>query len=177
MQTYERAPASSITWAVNFDWAQLYERHAGELLGYLIKLVGDRDRASELLQDTFVRGLRSDHTIREPAAVRGWLFQTATNLARNDRRRRGLLRFIPFSGAERAPEGAFDVGAEHVRAALRGISTDEATVLLLRYHAGFSRAEIAAMQGTGEETVKSRLSRGRKNFMAAYRRIERGLAR
>jgi RNA polymerase sigma-70 factor (ECF subfamily) len=163
--------------AVNFDWEGLYDRHAGELLGYLAKLVGDRERASELMQDTFVRALRSDHTIREPGAVRAWLFETATNLALNDRRRRALFRFIPFSGAERAPGDVFDVGAEHVRASLRSLSSDEAVALLLRYHAGFSRSEIAAIVGTGEETVKSRLARGRKNFMAAYRRLERGLAR
>lgn len=162
---------------MSFDWEHLYDRYAGEVLGYLAKLVGDRERAKELMQDTFVRALRSDHTIREPAAVRGWLFEIATNLALNDRRRRALLRFVPFSGTERAPHDAFDVGAEHVRASLRALSSQEAVALLLRYHAGFSRSEIAVITGAGEETVKSRLARGRKNFMAAYRRLERGLAR
>ena len=177
MQTYQPSASAPTAWAMNFDWEQLYERHAGELIGYLAKLVGDRDRASELMQDTFVRALRSDHAIREPNAVRGWLFETATNLALNDRRRRALVRFIPFSGAEQASQAAFDVEAEHVRAALAGIGSDEAAALLLRYHAGFSRGEIAVMLGSREETVKSRLARGRKNFMAAYRRLERGLAR
>ena len=159
------------------DWAGIYERHAGELTSYLTRYVGDREVATELMQETFVRGLRADQTIREPGAVRGWLFQTATNLALNERRRRALFRFIPFSGLERSPREAFDPAAAQVNAALRSISSDQAAALLLRYHSGFSTAEIAGMLGINEETAKSRLTRGRKNFMAAYRRLERGLAR
>jgi RNA polymerase sigma factor (sigma-70 family) len=163
--------------AVSLDWARLYEEHAGELASYLARFVGDRDAASDLTQETFARALRSDYTIREPRAVRSWLFQTATNLARNERRRRAILRFVPFTGFERSAGEAFDVQASQVSAALRSISADEAATLLLRYHSGFTRAEIAAMLGIAEETAKSRLARGRKNFMAAYRRLERGLAR
>jgi RNA polymerase sigma-70 factor (ECF subfamily) len=124
-----------------------------------------------------VRGLLADRTIREPRAVRGWLFQTATNLALNERRRRAILRFVPFSGLERSPREAFDPAAAQVNAALRSIGSDQAAALLLRYHSGFSTAEIAAMLDLSEETVKSRITRGRHNFRAAHRRLERGLAR
>jgi DNA-directed RNA polymerase specialized sigma24 family protein len=44
-------------------------------------------------------------------------------------------------------------------------------------HDGFSRAEAARILGITEEAVKSRLARGRLNFAAAYKRLERGLAR
>lgn len=162
---------------VTVDWAGIYERHAAELASYLTRYVGDREVATELMQETFVRGLRADQTIREPGAVRSWLFQTATNLALNERRRRALFRFIPFSGLERSPREAFDPAAAQVNAALRSISSDQAAALLLRYHSGFSTGEIAAMLALSEETVKSRITRGRQNFMAAYRRLERGLAR
>jgi RNA polymerase sigma-70 factor, ECF subfamily len=167
---------ASAFYAASLDWARVYERHAAELLGYLTKFVADRELASELMQETFVRGLRADQTIREPGAVRGWLFQTATNLALNDRRRRALLRFIPFSGEERSPHEAFDLRAAQVNQALQSIGSDQASALLLRYHSGFSTTEIARMLGIKEETAKSRLTRGRRNFIAAYRRLERGLA-
>jgi RNA polymerase sigma-70 factor (ECF subfamily) len=167
------ARASSVT----FDWSDLYERHAEELLRYLAKFLGDRERASELMQDTFVRALRRDDSIVDPRAVRGWLFQTATHLALNERRRRSLRRFIPFDGRERSPQEAFDPTAAQVHTALGSISAKEAAVLLLRYHSGFSRVEIASLLGLSEETVKSRLARGRKNFTAAYGRLNRGLAR
>jgi len=60
---------------------------------------------------------------------------------------------------------------------MRSIPADQAATLLLFYESGFARGEIADLLNVSEETVKSRLARGRKNFMAAYRRLERGLAR
>jgi DNA-directed RNA polymerase specialized sigma24 family protein len=42
---------------------------------------------------------------------------------------------------------------------------------------GFSRGEIAAICGIGEEAVKSRLARGEATFVAAYHRLERNLVR
>lgn len=159
--------------AVNLDWERLYEAHASALHRYIAKLTNDGEAATELMQDTFVQGMRSD--IREPAAVRTWLFRTATNLAVSHGRRRRLLRFAPFVGTEVAPEPAFDPETHQVRAALGSIPPEHAATLLLHYDAGFTRAEIAQMQGVSEETVKSRLARGRKNFIAAYRRLERGL--
>jgi len=49
-------------------------------------------------------------------------------------------------------------------------------MLVLRER-GFTRDEIAEMSGVSPETVKSRLARGEANFVAAYRRLERGLVR
>ena len=163
--------------AVTYDWASIYGTHAGELAGYLAKLTGDRDAGLELMQETFVHALRAERSIREPAAVRAWLFRTATNLAFNYRRRRALLTFLPFTGAERAIRGTYDHEADQVRTALRSVPREQAAALLLFYDSGFKRAEIAVLLGVSEETVKSRLARGRHNFMAAYRRLERGLAR
>jgi RNA polymerase sigma-70 factor, ECF subfamily len=162
---------------MSVDWAGLYEAHAQELAGYLAKLLGNREIAGELTQEAFIRGLRSERTLREPAAALGWLYRTGTNLALSHLRRRALLRFLPLSGVEVAAPETFDIEGDQVRAALRSISTDHAATLLLFYDIGFDRREIAAMLDVSEETVKSRLARGRKDFMAAYRRLERGLAR
>ncbi|MBI3522725.1 MAG: sigma-70 family RNA polymerase sigma factor [Chloroflexi bacterium] len=162
---------------MTIDWGGLYEAHAAVLAGYLAKLVGDRDAGTELMQETFVRGLRHEHSIDEPRAAIRWLFRTATNLASNHRRRAAILRFLPFSGHESAQAEAFDVGADQVRTALRSIPVDQAAALLLFYDNGFDRREIASMLGLSEEAVKSRLARGRANFKAAYGRLERGLAR
>jgi DNA-directed RNA polymerase specialized sigma24 family protein len=64
-----------------------------------------------------------------------------------------------------------------VRRALGSISDAAAATLLLFYVHGFDRHELAAMLDVSEEAIKSRLARGRRDFMAAYKRLERGLAR
>jgi RNA polymerase sigma-70 factor, ECF subfamily len=129
------------------------------------------------MHETFLRGLRAAPTFSDFRAARAWLFRTATNLARNELRRRRLLAFVPFTGTEPSADDAFSVQADQLRKALGTLSFDQASTLLLHYHSGFQRREIAELQAVSEETVKSRLARGRKNFIAAHRRLERGLAR
>lgn len=158
------------------DWDELYRRHAEELVRFAVKVLGDREHAADLAHETFVQAMRAEGQLRDPAAVRPWLFRIAANRAKNELRRRKLIGFLPFTGQERAPAEAFDVEAELVHRALRAIPADQAVALALHHHQGFTRREVAAMTGVGEEAVKSRLSRGRANFMSAYRRLEQGLA-
>ncbi len=110
-------------------------------------------------------------------AERPWLFRVAANLAASHLRRRRLLAFLPLSDRHPAEHGAFDTESDQVRAALASIPTDQAIPLTLHLHSGFARREIAELLQTSQETIKSRLARGRRNFAAAYRRLERGLAR
>jgi len=162
---------------MSIDWSSVYAAHAGELAGYLAKLAGDPEAGSDLMQETFIRGMRSGDAIRDPGAVRAWLYRTATNLAHNHRRRHAILRFMPFTGTEQSRLEAFDADADQVRRALGSISEAAAATLLLFYVHGFDRQELAAMFDVSEEAIKSRLARGRRDFMAAHKRLERGLAR
>lgn len=155
------------------DWEAIYERDAESLLRYLTKLAANRDVALDLLQDTFVRAIKGERQLRNHDSVRPWLFGIATNLARQHHRRAKLMQFLPFSGRERSDDH-FDAVADTVHRALESIPFDQASALLLHYRAGFSRREIAQMNCVTEEAVKSRLSRGKSNFIAAYHRLERG---
>jgi len=151
-------------------WRELYEAHAAELVGYLWRLTGDREVATDLMQDTFIAGMRDQAALREPAKGRAWLFRIATRLAIKRLRRARLIAFIPFAGTERSTEGTPDVEAIAVREALASIAADQAVALVLHYAHGFTRAEIAELVGRSEETVKSRIARGRRAFLDAYDR-------
>lgn len=157
------------------DWPVLYERHGPELSAFVLRLVGDMAATQDIVQDTFVRAIRKQATLRDPRAARAWLYRIASRLVSERRRRRALLAFVPFAGTEHAAEVDTDTAAL-VRTALARIPTDQAVALVLAYHDGFERAEIASLLGVPENTVKSRIHRGRKSFAAAYRRLERGLA-
>ncbi len=163
-----RAPLAS---SRSGRWSTVYAETAPELAGFLTKIVGDRELAADLLQDTFVRALRAEASPDRLNSPRAWLFRIALNLARDHHRRRRLLQFVPFSGRERDPSELADPDIEVVFRALRALPIAQATALLLHYDAGFSRTEIAAMEGVGEEAIKSRLSRGRERFIRTFQQL------
>jgi len=152
----------------DLDWSSLYARHASELVRYVMKLVNDTEVAADIVQDTFVIGMRSSDKLRDRAAVRAWLYGIATKRVLQFRRRRRLLEFVGFSGREAATRGVPSDEAASIRTILRRLPAEQAAALVLHHHAGFSRKEIAQLTGISEEGVKSRLGRGRTRFMAAY---------
>ncbi len=155
------------------QWEALYDAHADDLARFLRRVVADPDTAADLMQDTFVRAMRAGN--RPPAAeIRPWLFRIASNLALSHLRRPRWLDLLAARRQQQRDPRFED--AEQVRQAMRAIPADHAVTLSLAYHEGFSRREIAEMLAISEETVKSRIARGRLNFAAAYRRLERGLA-
>ncbi|HAF10705.1 MAG TPA: hypothetical protein DCK98_11585 [Chloroflexi bacterium] len=72
----------------DLDWSSLYARHASELVRYVMKLVNDTEVAADIVQDTFVIGMRSSDKLRDRAAVRAWLYGIATKRVLQFRRRR-----------------------------------------------------------------------------------------
>jgi RNA polymerase sigma-70 factor (ECF subfamily) len=162
--------ASAVSRETGLPWRELYNAHASELVGYLWKLTGDQEVATDLMQDTFIAGMRDERSLREPAKVRAWLYRIATRLASKRRRRERLIAFLPFAGTERSALGIPDLEGIAVRDAMHAISIDQAAALVLHYAHGFTRAEIADLTGRSEETIKSRIARGRRAFLAAYDR-------
>lgn len=150
------------------EWDAAYRKHAPALLRYLRRLSGRTEVAEELMHDTFTQAMRASSVPEGPEELRPWLYRIATNLAIDRLRRQRRFRFVPFLGRETAPErnvGEIDL----VRRALRMIAPEQAAALVLRLHEGFAPREIAGLLGVSEVAVKSRLVRGRRAFVAAYR--------
>jgi RNA polymerase sigma-70 factor (ECF subfamily) len=69
--------------------AELIERHRGELVGYLARMLGDRQEAEDACQEAFVRAHRAFGRLGPDANSRAWLYRIATNTGLNAARRRG----------------------------------------------------------------------------------------
>src|SRR5919106_4896476 len=69
----------------------LYDRYASIVLGISLKIVGDRDAAEDVLQETFWRVWRSAASYQsQRGSFTGWLFRIARNLAIDAYRRRSV---------------------------------------------------------------------------------------
>lgn len=155
------------------DWeafAQLVDRHKDAVVNYLARLCGDRDRAEDWAQETFLRFYRGLTGYREEGQLKAYLFRIATNLVRSDGRRRLKFRLLlPFLG--RGDEHAEPVAPKallaeelqgQVAAAIAELPLAFRVPLVLHEIEGWPYEDIARELGCREGTVKSRIFRGRK---------------
>ena len=147
----------------------LVSRHRTPVYSFLVRLTGDRARAEDLCQDAFLRVVKASATWEERATFKTWLFTIARNLASDEARRNVFRRTddldAPGGAAATEPSGdpAPDRAAASaelrpkLEAALAALPAEQREVFLLREHAGLRFPEIAAVTGTPENTVKSRM--------------------
>ena len=139
---------------------------------YARALTRNADIADDLVQDTLVRALRSEHLFHG-GEVRSWLYTILTNLNRN--RLRSLARRPALSPIEDndAPDMAGpEAGGRDIERALATLVDDQRSALLLVVLEGLSYREVAEVQGVPIGTVMSRLARARaqiKSFLDGER--------
>ena len=143
---------------------------------YARALTHDPDLADDLVQDTLVRALRSQHLFNG-GELRSWLYTILTNLNRN--RLRSLARRPPLApiGDNDAPDAAGpEAGGRDIERALAGLVEEQRAALLLVVLEGLSYREVAEIQGVPIGTVMSRVARARMQ-LKAYLESERPLLR
>jgi len=146
----------------------LYRRHASYLLAIAARLLGNRSEGEEIVQDTFVTAFEQLRTLREPAALRGWLAQIAVSLVRRKLRRGRQMRVLGLDrGADdatlatlAAPGTRPDQRAELalVDRVLSTISANVRIAWMLRHVEGLELAEVASACGCSLATVKRRIA-------------------
>ena len=123
----------------------LYNANQRGLFRYFCRAVGHAETARDLTQDVFVRVSRSVIPAAPEAALRGWLFQIARNLAL-DHHRRGQRRPPAEPLTDTARPASQDTSAA-VNEALASLADVDRDVFLMREVAGLGYDEIATACG------------------------------
>jgi RNA polymerase sigma factor (sigma-70 family) len=140
----------------------LYRSSRDDVFAYLAGLLRDRSAAEEATAQAFERAWRRRRQL-DPArgSARAWLFGIARNAALDELRRRSRVADQPKD--EPAAGGADPADEALTRTALRqalvSLSGRERELVALKYFAGLSNAEIAAVIGTSESNAGTRLHR------------------
>jgi RNA polymerase sigma-70 factor (ECF subfamily) len=133
---------------------------------YARALTRDAELADDLVQDTLVRALRSEHLFHG-GDIRSWLYTILTNLNRN--RLRSLARRPTITALDDndAPDMAGpEAGGRDIERALATLVEDQRAALLLVVLEGLTYREVAEVQGVPIGTVMSRLARARAQIKA-----------
>lgn len=158
---------------------ELVARWHTPLWTYARRITGSDDAAADAVQDAWLRALRGLPRLREPARIRAWLFGIARRVLMDRLRAQyaapAVLDLDPaeMNGELESPAaGAHEDQSAALQAGLERLPVLEREMLVLFYLREFSLAEIAAVLGIPEGTVKSRLFRSRKLLRETLSRQE-----
>jgi RNA polymerase sigma-70 factor (ECF subfamily) len=154
------APQADNTAPASFD--ALYRANAADLFAYAMALLADRGAAEDVTMAAFERAYRGRARFdRGRGSERAWLFGIARNAALDELRRRRraapLLAEPVDAGATAGEDDPLRRAA--VRAALAGLDPRERELVVLKFLAGLSNAEIAGVLGTSATNAGTRLHR------------------
>ncbi len=135
---------------------------------YARALVGDREGADDLVQDTLERAVRKFHLWR-PGDLRAWLFSIMHNVFVNQLKARRISAEVDIDEASiAAPIPAVtSIDVSDVERALSCLAPEQREVLLLVALEDMTYADVSRALGIPIGTVMSRLSRGRERLRRA----------
>ncbi len=177
------------------DLRQVYEANSRRLYNLAYRLVGDKQWAEDILQETFVRAYARAETFKAGGKVSTWLYRICTNLAYDHLRARkyramaSLDSPLTQSGehdmstwsatlASSMPEATAEVERSDTETTVRRLIDElpdrERTVVLLRQYHGMTFKEIAEVLGLTARTVQNCLRRAKHKLYFTLK--EKGLA-
>lgn len=161
---------------------ELVSRYQGRLLNFVYRTTGDRQRAEDLVQETFIRVYRHLHRFDQSKKFSTWIYTIASNLAKNELRNRSRNPLVLFQTIKKnweadqkplewedntyRPDDLFRKRhlKQMVENAVAELPEHHRNVFVLREMEGKTYEEIAEVTGCNLGTVKSRLNRARNNF-------------
>ena len=143
------------------DFEEFFARNYLSVRHAVTLAFGSADLADDAAQEAFIRACVRWSRVRSMARPQGWVYVTATNVARRAPLRRAGRREYS-EGRENVQEAARDVAISavahvDVRDALAALAPRQRMAVVLRYLADLTNEEVARAMGCSVGTVKSTL--------------------
>ncbi len=163
-------------------FTELADRYHVRLMNFIQRTIGDRERAEDLVQETFIRVYRHLHRFDQTKKFSTWVYTIAGNLAKNELRNRSRNPLVLFQTIKKnwdsdhrplewedntyRPDDLYRKRhlKEMIDGAVAQLPEHHRMVFVLREMEGKTYEEIAEITGVNLGTVKSRLNRARNNF-------------
>lgn len=150
---------------------RLYDRHASGVHGMVYRLLGRQAEIDDIVQEVFIYALYSIDKLREPAALKGWLFGIAVGKVRSHLRHRARRSWLSFLPHDEMPEPAVPTNdpeadlAQAVRGILEHLPPDERIALVVHRVEGLTLDDAAKACGMSLSTFKRRLAKAEERFI------------
>ena len=166
---------------------RLVQDYSGRVWALVTRFLGPCAQREDLVQEVFLRVIRSRASYRPTALFSTWLYRIVFNLCANERERervRGASVSLGSTRDDAAPEGSWaepaderapgpDEGIERddtvraVRAAIAALPERQRMALILAKYEELPYVEIAEVLESSEKAIKSMIHRARETLRAS----------
>ena len=150
----------------------IYEMSGDRVFRTAYGILGSRQDAEDATQEIFLRLYRKARSFRFRSSFSSWFYRLSVNYCLNLLRRRRLLSWLPLP--EVVDSGAREIekaeARDEAQALLSRLEPRARSLLVLREMQGLSYEEISEVMSLPLGTVRSSLSRARKELTAIGRR-------
>lgn len=145
----------------NKEFIEIYNRHVDTVYRLCYSFMKNQADAEDMVQETFLRLLSSGKQFENQRHEKAWLIVTASNLCKDSlkkwwRRSESIEDHLDTPGRQ--------TGENPVLEAILSLRKEYKTPVYMYYYEGYSTTEIAQYLNCPEATVRSRLSRARKQL-------------
>jgi RNA polymerase sigma-70 factor (ECF subfamily) len=171
-------------------FGEIINRYGDSVLGYLMRMTGDKEQAEDLFQETFKKVHEKSHTFKG-SELKSWLFKIATNVTYDGFRKKqraelqGLkVNFSNTNGDDPVSNAAADSSfnpsvatakaeqVEQVRRAVESLPDKQKAALVLAYYQQLSYREVAIALDCSIGTVKTQMYRALKTLAQKLPEVE-----
>ena len=150
---------------------RIFEEYSSPIYNYVLRMVGDADRAADITQDTFIKAYRKLDSLTDAHSTKSWLYRIATNTAIDDmRRRRWVTRMDDdeerqHQQADESPGPEAQVMAgmldDRIQRSLMRLRPNHRQCLVLSDLEDMSAQQIGEVMGLSYGAVRTLLCRAR----------------
>ena len=148
-------------------FAEIYARHSSMVYAYCVRMMGDRDKAYDVFQDTFLRFYQSAERHTSMENVKGYLLTISRNLSLNEKKRMSS-QTLEFDESLYNPGMSRDHERNEmmdlIAMALELLPHDMREAFVLREYQGLSYKEMTVVLDIKIETAKVRVFRARQKI-------------
>jgi RNA polymerase sigma factor (sigma-70 family) len=170
-------------------FGEIVHRYGDSLLGYLIRMTGNREQAEDLFQETFKKVHEKSHTFRG-TEFKSWLFRIATNVTYDGFRKRrqveshykqvnynnqnneGLVSAVTDISNNPSTVAIKTEQIKQVRQAIDSLPDKQRATLVLAYYQQLSYREVAAALDCSVGTVKTQMFRALRTLAQKLPEVE-----
>jgi len=152
-------------------YSYIVEKYQDIVFSIAMKVLGNREDAEEIAQESFIKAYKSLHTFKGKAKFSTWLYRITYNKCISEVRKKKqyFMSTDEIQIKDEAEEMKLDGipeenRAKYIQAALKKLPEDEYTMILMYYFEDQSIDEVSAVTGLSPANTKVKLHRARKKL-------------